>query len=137
MLLISRVSTAETATISRVEQSAKLSALAIQDEVLESSVGSPGWSLADGESADTLTFSRCTGSADGKRLWSGPITYRQEGDRLLRLGPEGQREVSGDLRSLSFSLSGGVLRVTVTAQGSHGDRYYYNATCSLDVAPRN
>jgi len=137
MLIVSQMSSAETMTISKVEYSAKLSVLKVQNDVIDSSVSSPGWSLADGAEADTLTFSRCTGSSDGKRVWSTPITYRQNGEQLLRVADGGQTVVSGSIQSVRFSLVQGVLRVTVTAQSSYRNRYFYNTTSSVDVVLRN
>lgn len=137
MLLVSQVSSAETMTISRVEQSAKLSVLKIQNEVIESSVESPDWSLADQESAETLTFNRCAGSRDGAKLWSPPITFRKEGTRLLRSAEGGQIQVADGIQTLSFSLRAGLLRVAVTARGDHRGRFSYTTAAAVECAPRN
>ena len=137
VLLVSQISSSETLTISLVEYSAKLSILKVQNEVIESSVESPDWSLTDGASAESLTFNRCTGSTDGAKEWSAPITYRREGTRLLRATEGDQILIADGIESLAFSLQDSLLRVVVVACGNYRNRFSYRTAAEADCALRN
>jgi hypothetical protein len=137
MLFTSQISSAETLTISRVEYAAKLSLLKIENDVIESSVKSPHWSLPDRASSDHLTFNRCTGTSDGTRVWSPPITYRLEGERIVRETAGSQAILADGIRALSFNLQGGDLRVAVSAHGEHRGQFSYDTTAGVEFVLRN
>ena len=138
MIFVSQTSFAENLTMSKVEYSAKLSLLKIENEVMDSSVESPNWSLAEGASAATLTFNRCTGTLDGEKAWGPSIQFLMDGDRLIRQDLGGvQTVLSDDIQALTFTLNGNVLNVTITASGNHRDRFVYSTTAQLDVELRN
>jgi hypothetical protein len=137
MLLVSQVSSAETLTISKVEYGAKLSVLKIQNDVIDSGLSSPDWSLPEGQTGGTLTFNRCTGTQDGARVWSPPITYQKDGSLLVRTSEGTQTLIGEGIQELTFSLHQGVLRVAVSAHGQHRDRFSYDAAAAVDVSLRN
>ncbi len=138
MIFVSQTSFAENLTMSKVEYSAKLSLLKIENEVMDSSVESPNWSLADGTSAATLTFNRCTGTLDGEKVWGPSIQFLRNGDRLIRQDFGGAQTVlSDDIQALTFTLNGNVLNVAIAASGNHRDRFVYSTTAQLDIELRN
>ncbi len=138
MIFVSQTSFAENLTISKVEYSAKLSLLKIENEVMDSSVESPNWSLAEGGTSTTLTFNRCTGTLDGEKAWGQSVQFLLDGDRLIRQDFGGARTVlSDDIQALAFTLNGGVLNVSITASGNHRDRFAYSTAAQLDIELRN
>jgi hypothetical protein len=137
LFLVSRTSSAETLTITKGEYGAKLSVLKIENEVIESSAASPDWSLANGATAESLTFNRCLGSRDGSKVWSEPITYHRDGNLLVRRAEGLETLVAERIQGLAFTLRDQVLTVAVTSRGENPNRFSYEAVATLDVGLRN
>ena len=137
MILVSQVSSAELMLLNKVEQNAQLAILKIENDLIDSSVECPDWSLADGATANQITFNRCTGSADGQKIWSTPVTYQLQGQNLVRTQNGTTIVQSSTLTALSFTLDSGMVLLSTTASDSHRDRFTHTSTATLDVTLRN
>ncbi len=98
------------------------------------------WSLADGETAETLSFNRALGG----HLYSDRIAFRFDGQRVWRDGSTGPSIVlARDVTALTFTRQGKRITITIVVKsgvaddGSTGGRGGAQVSLRRDIMLRN